>query len=156
MKRFLWLLIVAAVVAGTVLGGPTLPAQAARKDHSVFVQTNNSNGNSIVRYADAGRNVSDGRQGGRADGAASDPLASQSSLVFDSADGLLFAVNAGSNTVSVFSVNGDQLHLNQVISSGGSFPVGFALRGSLLYVLNARLAGNASGFERKTWYGTRR
>jgi hypothetical protein len=84
MKRFLRLLSAAAVVAGTMLGGPTLPAQAAKQDHAVFVQTNNSNGNSIMafrRNADGtltpAATYPTGGKGGRADGAASDPLASR-------------------------------------------------------------------------------
>jgi hypothetical protein len=36
----------------------------------------------------------------------------------DRAAGLLFAVNAGSDSVSVFGVNGDRLHLRQVVPSG--------------------------------------
>ncbi len=42
---------------------------------------------------------------------------------------MLYAVNAGSNTVSVFAVFGDHLALRQVIGSGGTFPVSIAVRG---------------------------
>ncbi len=48
--------------------------------------------------------------------------------------------------MSVFGVNGDTLHLNQVLSSGGSFPVSIAVSGSLAYVLNAGLTGNVHGY----------
>ena len=70
---------------------------------------------------------------------------SQGSLTYDPLHGLLYAVNAGSNTVSVFSVSGDQLALRQVIPSGGSFPVSVAVHGSSVYVLNA-LSANIQGY----------
>jgi DNA-binding beta-propeller fold protein YncE len=58
---------------------------------------------------------------------------------------LLFAVNAGSSTVSVFRVAGDRLALTQVIASGGRFPVSFAVHGGLVYVLNALDGGSVQG-----------
>lgn len=77
-----------------------------------------------------------------------DHLASQHSLVYDQAHHLLYAVNAGSNTVSVFQVNGDRLLRTQVISSGGSFPVSLAVQGDRVYVLNALDGGSVQGFVR--------
>jgi 6-phosphogluconolactonase (cycloisomerase 2 family) len=71
-----------------------------------------------------------------------DHLASQGSLAYDREHGLLYAVNAGSNTITVFSVYGDRLVRRQVISSGGTFPVSIAFHGGLLYVLNARDGGS--------------
>lgn len=162
MRRFIHLIGVlfgvAAMAAGAVSGTPVLAASSAHASsvatHAVFVQTNDANGNAIVafRRQDNGTLTLDatyptGGKGGRESGAMSDPLASQGSLHFDAADGLLFAVNAGSNTITVFGVQGDTLHRSQVIASGGSFPVGFALHGNVLYVLNAGLAGNVSGFQ---------
>jgi 6-phosphogluconolactonase (cycloisomerase 2 family) len=153
MKRFLRLFIVVTIAAAAVLSAPALAAQASEKDHVVFVQTNDPDGNAIVafRQRDDGTlkqagTYRTGGKGGRAAGAESDPLASQGSLVYDQKNGLLFAVNAGSNTITVFSVKGDKLRRNQVVSSGGTFPVGFALQGKLLYVLNAGLEGSVSGF----------
>jgi DNA-binding beta-propeller fold protein YncE len=61
---------------------------------------------------------------------------------------LLYAVNAGSNTLTVFSVYGDRLVRRQVISSGGTFPVSIAFHGGLVYVLNARDGGSVQGFLR--------
>ena len=78
-------------------------------------------------------------------GAAVDFLASQGSLAYDREDGLLYAVNAGTNTVTVFTVPGDRLVRHQVISSGGSFPVSIAVRGHVVYVLNARDGGSVQG-----------
>jgi 6-phosphogluconolactonase (cycloisomerase 2 family) len=75
-----------------------------------------------------------------------DHLASQNSLTYDRAHGLLYAVNAGSNTITVFGVDGDQLHKRQVISSGGTFPVSVAVHGNLVYALNARDGGSVQGY----------
>lgn len=156
---YLWmatlLVGIAAFGVGPLLGVPAAHAHAANTSISgtVFVQTNDPAGNSIMafrRHADGTLSqvaiYPTGGDGGRETSAKSDPLGSQGSLLFDAPDSLLFAVNAGSNTVSIFGVQGDRLHLHQVIASGGSFPVGFARSGSLLYVLNAGLAGAVSGF----------
>ena len=59
---------------------------------------------------------------------------------------MLYAVNAGSNTISVFAVFGDHLALRQVLSSGGSFPVSVAVDRGLVYVLNAEEGGSLQGY----------
>jgi 6-phosphogluconolactonase (cycloisomerase 2 family) len=80
------------------------------------------------------------------DGAVVDPLASQGGLSYDAEHALLLAVNAGSDTVSVFGVDGARLTLNQVVASGGAFPSSIAVRGDLAYVLNAGGAGSVQGY----------
>ncbi|MGO9961656.1 MAG: lactonase family protein [Solirubrobacteraceae bacterium] len=122
---------------------------------AVFVQTDNTAGNAIAVYdrsasgtLTAAGTYWTGGVGGILDGSAVDHTASQGSLVLDRGQGLLYAVNAGSNTISVFSVFGDQLALRQVISSGGTFPVSIAVHGDLLYVLNARSGGSVQGYVR--------
>src|SRR4029079_7470669 len=97
------------------------PSREGRHDHDrghssrgadgvVFVQTDNPAGNAVVAYdrADDGTlplagTYPTGGNGGVLTGSVVDHLASQGSLVYDADHGLLFAVNAGSNTVSVFS-----------------------------------------------------
>src|ERR1700733_352710 len=90
----------------------------------VFVQTDNPAGNQVVAYdrADNGsltlaNTYATGGLGGVLSGSAVDHLASQGSLTYDQSNNLLYAVNAGSNSLSVFSVHGDQLTLHQVVSS---------------------------------------
>jgi DNA-binding beta-propeller fold protein YncE len=87
-----------------------------------------------------------GGLGGVLAGSVVDHLASQGSLAYDRAAGELYAVNAGSNTISVFAVFGDRLALRQVIGSGGAFPVSIAVHGGLVYVLNAENGGEVQGF----------
>ena len=155
MRNLIRLSIVVGAIATAVLGAPAALAQAAASgaDHAVFVQTNDPAGNSIVAYArhDDGTltwaaTYPTGGNGARAAGAAVDPLASQSSLVIDRDNGLLLAPNAGSNTVSVFSVSGHALQLNQVVASGGPFPASIGVHGDLAYVLDAGFAGSVEGY----------
>ena len=75
-----------------------------------------------------------------------DHTASQGSLTYDERHHLLYAVNAGSNTLSVFAVLGDRLALRQVVASGGSFPVSVTVHRNLVYVLNALDGGSIQGY----------
>src|SRR5207247_1848710 len=51
-----------------------------------------------------------------------------------------------SDTISVFRVHRDRLHLMQVLSSGGQFPASIAVHGKWVYVLNSGGTGIVSGF----------
>jgi len=73
-------------------------------------------------------------------------LGSQGAVVLSDDNRLLFAVNAGSNSISVFGVSGDQLTLLNTVSSGGVLPVSVTARHNLVYVLNAGGTPNISGF----------
>ena len=75
-----------------------------------------------------------------------DPLASQSSLLLSNDSRLLFAVNAGSNTISVMSVAQNGLEPVDIKPSGGLTPVSVTQSRNLLYVLNAGGEPNISGF----------
>lgn len=157
----LWIAAVLAAVAASpaVAHAANLRGRGwwrgAATGHAVFVQTNNVAGNAVAVY-DRNRNGTltlagtypTGGLGGILGGAGADHLASQGSLVLDRATGLLYAVNAGSNTVSMFAVRGDRLYLLQVVSSGGAFPVSIAVHGDLVYVLNARDGASVQGYIR--------
>jgi DNA-binding beta-propeller fold protein YncE len=75
-----------------------------------------------------------------------DHTASQGGLAYDQAGGLLIAVNPGSDTISVFGVQGDRLALREVLPSGGDFPVSVTVSGDHAYVLNALGGGSLSGY----------
>jgi 6-phosphogluconolactonase (cycloisomerase 2 family) len=142
----------AAVVATAGVGGAAAAPQTPTP-HVVFVQNDNPSGNVIFAYNRsedgtltlAGSNPTGGL-GGALAGSVVDHLASQGALTLDPAHKLLFAVNAGSDTVSVFAVDGDRLALRQTLPSGGSFPVSITVSGDLAYVLDARDGGAVSGF----------
>ncbi|MFB7618926.1 lactonase family protein [Kitasatospora sp. NPDC056181] len=121
--------------------------------HAVFVQTDNPAGNQVIAYrrADDGQLTPAGTYdtnglGGVLAGSVADHLASQGSLTYDPRHALLYAVNAGSDTVSVFSVDGDRLALRQVVGSGGRFPVSVAVHDDTVYVLNALDGGSIQGY----------
>ncbi|WP_029136601.1 lactonase family protein [Nakamurella lactea] len=154
---------VAALVAGSLALGLSPTAAGAGSiaerpthrgdDAAVFVQTNNEAGNSILVFArghdgrltEAGEYATGGR-GGSEPGAVVDPLASQGSLTYDAAHRLLYAVNAGSNTLTVFEVHGRSLARRQVLATNGILPVSVSRSGDLVYVLDAGGDGAITGF----------
>ncbi|MGH2872822.1 MAG: lactonase family protein, partial [Solirubrobacteraceae bacterium] len=155
-------LAAAAATAAAALMATAGSAAAHQRPHdfghwraggAVFVQTDDLAGNSVAVYdrnpggtLTAAGTYATGGKGGQLDGSVVDHLASQDSLAYDAQAGALFAVNAGSDTVSVFGVDGDRLQLRQVIGSGGSFPASIAVHGDLVYVLNSAGAGQIQGF----------
>jgi 6-phosphogluconolactonase (cycloisomerase 2 family) len=143
--------------AATALAGPASAATAHHfaggGDRAVFVQTNNAAGNQVVAYHRSSDGTltwagsyATGGLGGQLSGSVVDHLASQGSLTYDQQHALLYAVNAGSNTLSVFSVRGDTLRLRQVVRSHGAFPVSVAVHGDLVYALNAENGGSVQGY----------
>jgi len=70
---------------------------------------------------------------------------SQGALDLTQDGSLLFAVNAGSNSISSFKVTSSGPHLVDTISSGGTEPISLTHNGHLLYVLNED-SGNIAGF----------
>jgi 6-phosphogluconolactonase (cycloisomerase 2 family) len=162
MRRFVRLAAGAGAVMGlSTLAAPALagaqpvpgPAFFGGANNVVFVQTDNTAGNQVVAYdrspsgtLSPSGTYDTGGLGGQLSGSVVDHLASQGSLTYDPGSAQLYAVNAGSNTVSVFSVRGDHLSLRQVVNSGGAFPVSVAVHGSLVSVLNAENGGSVQGF----------
>ena len=152
--------VLTALLAATTLALVGAQATSARvstgngKKDVVFVQTNELTGNHIAVYDRAGDGslslagtyATGGKGGAALPGTESDHLASQGSLVYDPEHGLLLAVNAGSNTVSAFRVNGDRLRLADVLPSGGQFPASVGIHDDLAYVLNSGGAGIVQGY----------
>jgi 6-phosphogluconolactonase len=75
-----------------------------------------------------------------------DPLASEGALVFGPGNQLLFAVNAGSNQISVLRVHRTGLDLVDVVDSGGVRPISVTVHENFLYVLNEGGTPNITGF----------
>lgn len=76
---------------------------------------------------------------------------SQGALNLTDRGRLLFAVNAGDNTISAFRVTGHGLRLVNRVASGGTEPISLTSSGNVLYVLNEN-SGNIAGF-RFSWWG---
>lgn len=122
----------------------------------VYAMTNAASGNQILVFVRDPRGrleavpratASTGGRGGSVT-AAVDPLGSQGSLVYDAASQMLFAVNAGDNTVTAFETGlvGLPLRVQARVASGGFIPVSLAVSGDLLYVLNAGGRGSVATF----------
>jgi hypothetical protein len=141
-----------AVFAGTASASIGNPFQHGT-DHVVFVANDSTSGNQVAAYDRApdgtlslAGTYSTGGNGGVLTGSVVDHLASQGSLTYDRRHSLLFAVNAGSDSVTVFAVLRDRLLRLEVLPSGGTFPVSVAVHGDLVYVLNAKNGGSVQGY----------
>ena len=114
---------------------------------AVYTLTNQVAGNAVAVFARA----ADGTltpagtfaTGGAGTGAG---LGSQGAVTLSSDGRLVFAVNAGSNDVSVFRVGPQGLSLLSRTPSGGLLPISVTGSRNLVYVLNAGGAGNITGF----------
>lgn len=155
----------AALSAAALFAAPAaIAADAHRSPNSlpqhsgsatVFVQSDNTTANTVAAYARAADGTltrkgvySTGGKGGMLPGTVADHLASQGSLAYDRHHQLLYAVNAGSDTVTVFAVHGTHLRRVQEIPSGGSFPVSVTFHGNRVYVANTLGGGSVQGFVR--------
>ncbi|MGH3023309.1 MAG: lactonase family protein [Gaiellaceae bacterium] len=144
-------LLVAAVLAATalLLAAPAMAGGGSKHDGAVYTLTNSASGNAVAIFDRArdGSLTPGGTvpTGGNGTGAG---LGSQGALVLD--DDRLFAVNAGSNTVSLLQVNRrGNVRLADVVRSGGVRPISLTVHGRVLYVLNAGDAttpANIKGF----------
>ena len=128
---------------------PTAPAnaglapnlsQASQTVGGVFVSTNGINGNAVVAFARAadGSLTPTGTfvTGGTGIGGVGDPLASQFAVALSENAKFLVVVNAGSNDVSSFAVDGGALTLVDRASSGGVRPVSVSVSNGVVYALN--------------------
>jgi len=151
VRRAVW----TSVALGLVLGGtaPTLAQDDPGTEPpagAVYALTNNFTKNEVVAYARAadGTLSPAGRfdTGGQGSGSYE---ASTNMLIVGSADGqsspidlgggndLLFAANAGNDTISVFQVADDGLKLIDQQDSGGERPTSLTLHSGVLYALNS-------------------
>jgi 6-phosphogluconolactonase len=117
-------------------------AASAMADNSgpgqVYTMTNASSGNSILIFTHHPQQglVSAGSVSTGGDGTGAG-LGNQGGVILSDHQHFLFAVNAGSNSISVFRVHKGGLTLVDTASSGGSQPVSLTQHDNLLYVLNA-------------------
>jgi 6-phosphogluconolactonase (cycloisomerase 2 family) len=147
------LVLATALLATNSVAGAATARDSASSRHALFVETDQS-ANSVISYS---RNADGtltyagtywtGGAGAATVGSAADPLASQGGLALVDNGNELVATNPGSNSVSVFQVNGSTLHLVQQLPSGGSFPASVASHGDWVAVLNQGDAGSVSEFE---------
>jgi len=122
------------------------------RDHSgaVYAMTNASN-NEIIVYERAANGMLTQMAAVPTEGSGGilvpeDALGAQGPLLLSPDQHWLFAVNAGSNEISVFRVDKNGISLTDNVASNGMFPVSLTLHENLLYVLNSGGDGNITGF----------
>lgn len=139
----------AAAVVSTVTSLAATPgaeAQAAPAG-AVYVLSNQTTGNAVIAYdraADGTLTPAGSYPTGGTGTAAG--LGSQNGVIVDRAGKHVYAVNAGSDSITSFAVTRGGLRLLTTVPSGGDQPVSVSVRGNRLYALNAGGDGNISGF----------
>lgn len=136
-----------ASTAAVVLAASAAASNADNAPNAVYTLSNSAAGNAVLAFTRA----ADGSltpagsfaTGGNGAGAA---LGSQAALVLSGKD--LYAVNAGSNSLSVFEIEAGTPQLEATVASGGVRPISVAVSGKLVYVLNGGGAGSIAGFTR--------
>jgi 6-phosphogluconolactonase len=140
--------LVAAAVLATALLVLAAPAMASGGG-AVYTLTNSASGNAVAIFdrASDGSLTPDGTVATGGDGTGAG-LGSQGALVLDR--NRLFAVNAGSNTISMLRVGrGGNVWLQDTAPAGGVGPISVTVHGKLVYVVNqgdATTAANIKGF----------
>jgi 6-phosphogluconolactonase (cycloisomerase 2 family) len=147
VQRKILLLLVGLLAIGW--GAFAGSASAAHKSPGVvFTLGNQAAGNAVLVYdrSAAGTLTPAGSYptGGNGTGAG---LGSQGAVVLAAHGHRLFAVNAGSDSITEFKVNNDRLKWVATVPSGGSTPISLTYRKHVLYVLNSGGAGNVAGFK---------
>jgi 6-phosphogluconolactonase len=147
IARTLAFVVALAVIALAAVAHLAGEATSRLPVGAVYTMTNDPGGNAIVAYDryDDGRIVLSQTvpTGGLGTGGG---LGSQGSVTLSDDGGWLFAVNAGSDDVSVFRVRSDGLTLVGRHASGGDRPISVTQADDVVYVLNAGVPNNIAGF----------
>jgi 6-phosphogluconolactonase len=146
MNQRLWLSRFAVLFAILLLAGyaaavrPQTPLPATPNSGLLFTETNDPSGNTVEMFSRATTGILTrvGSFSTQGTGTGVVELESQGAVALNLAHTHLYAVNAGSNDVTAFSVTPSGLTFINRFSSGGSGPNSLAVHGNLLYVLNAQ------------------
>jgi 6-phosphogluconolactonase len=147
--------LILATLSTVAFGQVRTPPPINFRGGAVYVLTNQVENTVAAFHLDAHGNLSPAGEfstGGAGDPVpqgtdpATDPLASQGALILGQGNQFLFAVNAGSNQISVLRVGRTGLTLVGVFDSGGIRPISLTLHENLLYVLNEGGTPNITGF----------
>jgi 6-phosphogluconolactonase (cycloisomerase 2 family) len=143
--RALLAIVVALGLLAAVSAGAA--ARGVGNTGTVYTSSNDAAGNAVLAY----RRAADGSlstlgtfpTGGNGTGAG---LGNQGAVTLSANGRWLLVVNAGSDSVSVFSVRSNGLQRTDVQDSGGDMPISVTISGDVVYVLNEGGSGNISGF----------
>jgi len=139
------MLSIAAILA--ILASVNISAAYGGAGGAVYIIDNSASGNNVWVYARASNglltSVGPVSTNGLGTGAG---LASQGAVELTSNGHWLLVVDAGSNEISVFKVQGTTLTFESKASSQGTDPISLTVSGNIVYVLNAGGSGNIAGF----------
>ena len=114
---------------------------------AVFTLSNSAAGNAVLAFGrSADGSLTPAGSFATAGNGTGAGLGSQGAVVLSEDGRFLFAVNAASNTITSFAVEGTSLALVNTVASGGTLPISLTTLGNLVYVLNAGGTGNITGF----------
>jgi 6-phosphogluconolactonase (cycloisomerase 2 family) len=138
-----------ALTAGCIAhsNSASADAQSGSRARVVYTETNAASGNEVLVFQsdESGGLILSSRVATRGTGTEGG-LGNQGAVILSRNGKRLYAVNAGSNDISVFAAQGSGLSFLQKISSGGTRPVSLTLHDDQLYALNAGDVGNITGF----------
>jgi 6-phosphogluconolactonase len=141
--------LLAALALAVSAALPSL-AHAGLRSGMVFTSSNDVAGNELLVYA---RSPEGGLMmtmhvstGGLGSGAG---LGSQGAVTLSRDGRHVFVVNAQSNTVSTFALDGEEPRLVSTVDSGGLHPISVSEHNGLVYVLNDGGEGNVAGFRNR-------
>src|SRR4051794_39284441 len=146
MPRARGRILLGAVSALAILGGPAA-AGAMADPGALFTQTNDPGGNVVQRFdRDAGGKLTAAGTFNTGGAGLATLGGRQGAVELSNDESTVYAVNAGSNTISTFHVTRDGLALQDVISSGGIAPDSVDEHGGRVYVLNSGGTPNVTAF----------
>jgi 6-phosphogluconolactonase len=143
-------LIIGALVTAVTLSGWGNGAVFANDEwqrSTVYTMSNNSEANTVLVYRQHGDQLVSAGSFPTSGKGSGDGLGNQGALALSDDGDALLVVNPGSDEITVFQINGDQLVKKARVSSWGTRPISIATHQDLVYVLNAGGNGNIAGFE---------
>jgi 6-phosphogluconolactonase (cycloisomerase 2 family) len=142
--------VLGAIAALAFLAGPAA-AGAMADPGALFTQTNDPGGNVVQKFdRDAAGKLTPAGSYSTGGAGLAGLGGRQGAVELSDGETTVYAVNAGSNTVSAFRVTRDGLALADVVSSGGAAPASVDERNGRVYVLNSGGTPNVTAFRARS------
>jgi 6-phosphogluconolactonase len=153
LSRFAVLVaVLAACGQETTSPNGTLPRAASLSGGgsdvgAVFTESNSAAGNAVIAFArSADGSLTPAGSFATLGNGTGAGLGSQGAVALSDDGQFLFAVNAASNSITSFTVDGSSLTRVSTVASGGTLPISLTTHGNIVYVLNAGGSENITGF----------
>jgi 6-phosphogluconolactonase (cycloisomerase 2 family) len=142
--------VLGAVTALAILGGPSA-ASAMADTGALYTQTNDPAGNFVQKFdRDASGELTLAGSFGTGGAGLAGLGGRQGAVELSDDESTVYAVNAGSNTVSAFRVTRDGLRLEDVVPSGGAAPDSVDEHRGRVYVLNSGGTPSVTAFRTRS------